>query len=558
MAKLPAPKAPLKTGQQRARDAIDYAHSLQEEQLRRNELTAVQKDHDAAIAKGVLPTALPELKEDMSRSDIRDAAGKIGYLAGGKTTSAQDHFGDLGAAPGERTAMGGALRGSTPAEIQDFYDSDPINGTAAKETQARVAAVAGTGQEVQTPYGKVSSRIAQSGEPMTPTIGDRSLGPQHPSPPTALDKVAAKYPDIAKGGSLENQAFAKAYNDAAHSRSADSGAETGPIDPMAIADKTMADVAKNGPNADLPTPEMPLSEAPPKPAAPPASGFAAGQAVRNAPAKAGGALESAGGAIKNAVGAAGDAVDNFEAGLTGKTVDQVRGGTPVPDPSVGPATPEELDAARAKASAGSAKAYADAGVAPPVRTNTATAPSNPAAPSATAPPTATPQPEANTAPAAAAAPATPTADAGNPDKDALRAQVAAGTLSHADYLAKTGLVDARATSAPSNAPTNFDHFGELSQPVTHMSSTTAGGAPMGNTMAAQGTQSKSNANPDDDFAAFTGPTTATPSAPMAASGSDSAAPGGRNNTAGQGNLETFAQNPEEDEFQKTLNNQEAA
>lgn len=514
-------RAPIRTAQQQVEDKIVFAKGLQDEQKRRDELTALQRDHDAAVAKGVLPSALPRLTPDMSRNDIANAAQKIGFLSGGKSDA--DPFGSQATGNAAQTARGGAFRGSTPDEIKDFFDSDPINGTAAKETAARVAAQAGTGNQVDTPYGKVSSTNAK-------------LGPGA----TWQDQVVNRYPEIGQAGTDANKAFTAAYNSAIRQTGPNAdGTPAGKVDPHAIADQVMNQLAKTGPNSDLETPDLPVGT-PAKPPAPPVpAAMAAGQAVKNAPAAASNALVNAGGAIKNTVGAVGDAVDNFEAGLTGKTLEQVRGGpTPQsPDESVPAPTADELATAKAKARAGAADAYAKAGVPPPVRTNgaqpeapdeQADAFSNPAVPAKTLPASTAPA----TAPAAPAQPAvTPTT--ARPDDP--------------HFASVDGdLQKAQGTQSARNAdPT--DDFAAQGQ---HMIDNGLTGPVSGNLQAAKGNQSSLNANPDDDFAAF--------AKPAAAPVGDTAAAGGRNNTAGDDNLSTFAKNPEEDEFQNRLNNQEAA
>ena len=58
------------------------------------------------------------------------------------------------------------FRGSTPREIRDFNEGlDPDAAAASRAASASIEAARGTGQEVQTPYGKVSSTIAGAPSP---------------------------------------------------------------------------------------------------------------------------------------------------------------------------------------------------------------------------------------------------------------------------------------------------------------------------------------------------------------------------------------------------------
>lgn len=608
MARLPAPRAPIKTGQQRAKDAIDYSHSLQQEQARRDELTALQKDHDAAVARGVLPSALPELHEDMSRQDIKNAATKIGFLSGGKSDA--DPFGSQATGNAAQTARGGAFRGSTPDEIKDFFDSDPINGTAAKEEAARVRTQAGTGEKVQTPYGTMS-------------LSDPKYGPGA----TWMDQVVNRYPEIGKPGTDANKAFTAAYNSAIRQTGPNAdGTPAGKVDPHALADQVMNQLAKTGPNSDLETPDMPVGT-PAKPPDPkPGAGFAAGQAVRNIPAATGSMLENAGGAINRTIDNADDALDNFVAGVSGKTPDQIQQqkiaeATTPPEPgqSVPAPTPDELATAKSAARANAATAYAKAGVPAPVRTGSGTKnededydhygdPSQPGAPTKammtegvverpTPVPTAPAQPAVTpdttrpddpkfsdtepTAPIWNSAVAPLDVDATTqkvPDDDQQKQQPAPKTSDAKPASAPpapdttttpaqpgaapvTGdLQVAKGTQAVNNANPD-DDFAALGSHMINPSvaphMTTDTGAVTGDLQSAKGAQSSRNANPDDDFAAFAKPASAS-AAPAASPVGDTANSGGVNNTAGNETLSTFAKNPEDDEFQNRLNNQEAA
>lgn len=212
------------TPEETMRQNISAADVAQNEAARRKKVLGLQKDADSF---GGLPSALPVIKAGMSDNEVAAAQQRINFLKGrtgsvSATTGAPKQpaigapDGSAPAVPNQnRTAGGGAFRGSSNAEIKDFYDSDPINGTAAKAKAAEVGAAAGKGTVVDTPYRKVSSTDVTKGKGST-----------------WQEQIANKYPEIGKSGSPANIAFTKEYNDSLKSGNT-------PLDPHTLADRVM-------------------------------------------------------------------------------------------------------------------------------------------------------------------------------------------------------------------------------------------------------------------------------------------------------------------------------
>lgn len=238
--RAPAARAPIVTPQSRAKADIDYADTVSSEDARRKGVAALQ--HEVDTWKG-LPSAMPVISPSMKPSEIVEAQHRINYLKGRPANA------PIGPEPNDTSPSANAaraqegapaannlpFRGSTPAEIKDFFDSDPINGTAAKTTAANVAAAAGTGNQVMTKYGPVSSTNVKNGPGATWEA-----------------QIAAKYPAIAIPGSQANKAFAAAYNTAIKQQGPNPDGSAGaPIDPHAIADQVMQNITN--PTAGLAT-----------------------------------------------------------------------------------------------------------------------------------------------------------------------------------------------------------------------------------------------------------------------------------------------------------------
>lgn len=260
-----AARAPIVTPQARAKADIDYADTVTGEKQRRDELIGLQKDADSY--KG-LPSALPVIRSNMTRREIADAQQHVNFLNGkgnnqpatgravAPDTSGGKSVDDMlsGATPTQRvqanpagaTGGGGGFRGSTPDEIKDFYDSDPVNGTAAKAMAAKLQAAGKTGDAVSTPFGTVS-------------LTDSKLGPGA----TSLDQVAKKYPAIAQKGTQANDAFAAAYNKAIKEQGPNPDGSAGAaVDPHAIADQVMKNIQNPAKASELSVPDDATIKAP--------------------------------------------------------------------------------------------------------------------------------------------------------------------------------------------------------------------------------------------------------------------------------------------------------
>ena len=122
------------------------------------------------------------------------AAALPGQAQPGATTSADaPRQGAVPAAPPSASTTGAArqstpsspaaplpFRGSTPREIQDFNDGLDLDAAAAsRAASAAIEAARGTGQDIPTPYGKVSSTIAGTPAPPQTT----PLNPPQTAPP---------------------------------------------------------------------------------------------------------------------------------------------------------------------------------------------------------------------------------------------------------------------------------------------------------------------------------------------------------------------------------------
>lgn len=191
-----------------------------------------------------------------------------------------------GTAPAAQTGLGGAFRGSTPDEIAAFRAGAPGGQTpASAETNNTLAANAGKGNVVQTPYGTASSTDVKNGPGQN-----------------WQQQLVSKYPTLGIAGHPDNVAFVKAYKDAA---------KNGTPDHAALADSIV------GPSGDQPTPEGQVPQFGVPNALQPQNRTAGtaqtiGKSIHDAPGAIGDAV---GGVIKSTVGAA----KNFYAGLTGNT-----------------------------------------------------------------------------------------------------------------------------------------------------------------------------------------------------------------------------------------------
>jgi hypothetical protein len=251
------------------------------------------------------------------------------------------------AAPANRTAMGGAFRGSTPAEIKEFQDTAP--GSANSPTAKALTAAAGSGKTVTTPYGTASSTVQAPGTEQGPVTNSAASqaesGPQHAAPLNWQQQVVAKYPSIGQAGHPDNAAFVKAYKDAAAAVKPNADGTPGKApDHMALADNIA------GPGGDQPTgvsnagKGAELAKTKTIPTQPPVStARAAGEAIASAPADAGNAIVSGIQKVGTPIlKAAGD----FLAGVTGRQGQQagdsqVALGTPQPGPQTGTAKADQ-------------------------------------------------------------------------------------------------------------------------------------------------------------------------------------------------------------------------
>lgn len=297
---------PIAQGNVAAQQRIAYARSLQ-----RQDATSANDNATQAMAATVPRYALPAGgTKNMSQADQANIARSVAtYQRGGHMAPNTTQMGGNASPsaanpsatpPSEKTALGGAFRGSTAEELQNFRDTAP--GSANSPTAKALTANAGTGNTVQTPYGTASS-LAPTG-PQGPLAGDQSNGPQHAGPTNWQQQLVAKYPTLGIAGHPDNVAFVKAYKDAA---------KNGTPDHAALADSIV------GPSGDQPTPEGQVPQTGIPNALQPQNRTAStaatvGKAIHDAPGVVSKTVgDAVGGVIKSTVGAAKD----FYANLTG-------------------------------------------------------------------------------------------------------------------------------------------------------------------------------------------------------------------------------------------------
>lgn len=290
-----------------------------------------------------------------------------------KNGNLKDAPSNPGATSTAQTGLNGAFRGSTPDEIKDFYANKP--GSATSPAAVATAANAGTGNTVDTPYGKVSSTDVNNG-----------------AGATWQQQIVSKHPAIGVKGSPENIAFVKAYGDAK------ARGET--PDHFALAENIA------GPSGDQPlAPARPEIAASASGVIPPKStALQVGKVIHDAPGKAASTVANAtGSAINSTVGAAKD----LYAGLTGQQPTQPQPGDKTPAQVAGDAALTALNAtgkALVAPFSYASNLIHDSGVTAPGTTPAAPSPS-PNTPSTAGAYTGTPAtPPAATPPASPAAP----------------------------------------------------------------------------------------------------------------------------------------------------------
>lgn len=410
--------------------------------------------------------------------------------------------------------------------LTDFRNSDP-----SKVAAQNVSDAAGTGKPVQTPYGPVSSRAAVAGEPMTNMIGDRSLGPQHPSPAPAKDyalqqgkngglvpsmaaqqEILAQHPEIGVAGSPENQEFVKQFGE--QTKGMKAGDQfSNHLDVASNSVETATPVNPSNPN------RVPAN--PPKTDAQQAGEKVAGAAktVAGIPAQIGAAADRAVQGVKefansatgttgagDALSAAGKAVNSIvnpmapiaTAGkLASAGVQALTGG---PN-GVSKPTGSQVADARQAADKGAAGAYTGAGMAtPPANSALARGGAGGAGGLATAasgipPSTLPPPPPVVPPPAGPPAPGTGTSYA---DHAAIHAQTVKA-ITNAGQNAHDALNDAQGRQSVQNTNPDTDlatqHMVDPSLQQKMPSNAAGTGAPMGQLQAPQGNQSSQNVTP---------------------------------------------------------------
>lgn len=311
----PTTYAPNPEGIQAANEAaarsIQFAKNTQRANEKGSRDTAAE-----AVGRAVPAYALPTggSKKGMSTADQANVARSVrAYEAGGHMAPNTPQMRTAApAASGTRPAFGG----STPEEVSDFYKGAP-NPT--KD-------VAGTGQQVLTPYGFAGSTTDKSSparlaeRPATPTYDEKGkqVGVGRASPALNWqEQLVAKHPEIGVKDSPENKAFVAQYKQAQAAKELNQ--DGSPKDHFGMAESAIASTkppSMGGSGAGATGVDAPAAMVPTE--------QQQGQAIRSAPSVAQAAGTGLAAAVTGTVAnAAGKAAD-FQAGLTGQDPGKVR------------------------------------------------------------------------------------------------------------------------------------------------------------------------------------------------------------------------------------------
>lgn len=201
---------------------------MQQDKKRAADLRAMDDQRRELALSGVPTNRLPVINTRMSPADMATAQSRLNQSGGASLAQSRDPnyarpaftgFAPTSPGVGRRTGLalpapaGGPLagipapgapemRGSTPAEIRRFETGAvPSND---------IRAVAGTGQEVATPYGPISSRAVAAGTPQAPaTVTD--TGVTRPAAEDWQQQIVRRFPQVGVAGTPENKAFVEAY-----------------------------------------------------------------------------------------------------------------------------------------------------------------------------------------------------------------------------------------------------------------------------------------------------------------------------------------------------------
>lgn len=187
----------------------------------------------AAIRNGAVEASLPEIHAGMSDADLRTANARMAPLAGAHLPFSAGLLGGSGLGAGRGLSSDEAGAVADAARLKLGYPSREEDQASAS-AQGRVAAAAGTGQAVQTPYGSVSSRPGT----WLDTVGDK-YGKDWQK------QVTDKYPQIGVAGSPENATFVASLK-TAHASDPSMNFER---DPMKIADSVVNPAQHSSPDA---------------------------------------------------------------------------------------------------------------------------------------------------------------------------------------------------------------------------------------------------------------------------------------------------------------------
>lgn len=192
----------------------------------------LQGQAQAAIARGVQPGRLPRIRANMSPADVAEAQAHLNEANGMNPTQARDPafiHSQLFPATGVGASTGLPLpapvgaRGTAAAAPSDQLGPPPVADARGlltanalrkdlptpdmNDAAAKVAAAAGTGQVVQTPYGTASSTSPARGTARTDAV-TTDTGVQHLTP---FQQVVRNHPQVGIAGTPENLAYVKAY-----------------------------------------------------------------------------------------------------------------------------------------------------------------------------------------------------------------------------------------------------------------------------------------------------------------------------------------------------------
>lgn len=217
-----------------------------------------------------------------------------------------------------------------PAPVKPVYGPSSTKGQPATPADiaalnaaetAPIRAVAGTGNQVITPFGPVSSTDAS--RPKDYALAPGANGGVVPSL-AAQQEILAKYPQLADPKSPMHAAFLKAWSVATEGKKAGDvldnhlaiaeNAATAPGNPEGAGKR--AGIAERPDSSDKGTPGKDIAKATPAPAAPSAAAQV-GESVGAVPGAVSDTVKNYWDAAKDAVGAVGGAVKEFGEGVTG-------------------------------------------------------------------------------------------------------------------------------------------------------------------------------------------------------------------------------------------------